>query len=191
MGWLARNRVAVCATLLNMAAMGAVVLALRWPSRGGVEILPPPSAVPTQATVRVYVSGAVLRADVVLLPAGSSVKDAITAAGGASADADLDAINLAAGVREADQVRVPRVGQPTPTATTSQAPNPVTSGGINLNTASLEELDTLPGIGPVTAQAIIDYRATHGPFVSIESLLDVRGVGESTLSKIRDLISIR
>ena len=191
MSWLTRNRTVVMATLLNIAAMGAVVLALRWPVHGGIEIVSPTSAPPTPSAIRVYVSGAVVRPDVVELPRGSIVRDAIAAAGGATADADLDSVNLAAAVSDAAQVNVPRLGQPTATPEPSRSSPPVSLGKVNLNTATLADLDTLPGIGPVTAQAIIDYRASHGPFVSIESLLSVRGIGESTLSKIRDLVAVR
>lgn len=190
--WLARNRVAVFATLLNFVLMGAVVLALRWPPPGAVEIVAPIASPAVQASValQVYVSGAVARPDVYELPGGSITKHALAAAGGPTEDADLDRINLAAPLVDASHVYIPRKGDPGE-AGGSGATGALAPVRLNVNTAELTQLDTLPGIGPATARAIIDYRIKHGPFPTIEALLDVPGIGDVTLSNIRDLVTVR
>jgi competence protein ComEA len=144
--------------------------------------------IPTPQPLRVYVSGAVVRPDVYDLPPGSIVKDAIHAAGGATEDADLDCINLALPLSDALHVYVPRVGEASPPAPDLRSPS---SGGgtVNLNTATATELETLPGIGPVLAQRIVEYRQTHGPFQTIEDVMDVAGIGPATFEEIQDLIS--
>jgi competence protein ComEA len=156
--------------------------------------------------VRVYVTGAVKRSDVYVLPAGSIVKDALLAAGGAAAEADLERINLAVQLYDQQQVYVPYLGQETPPAplVSSAAPTPtaadaasVRSGSIdmetplvNVNTASAEELETLPGIGPAFAQRILDYRTANGAFARVDDLVEVKGIGPATLDKIRDRVTV-
>jgi len=171
--------------LLALLAVGAIVLVLRLPMAGRVEVLlPTPGATRTPAPLRVYVSGAVAQPDVYTLPAGSIVKDAILAAGGATASADLDRINLALALTDQVHVHVPALGEPAGVApalpSKSGAP-----GLINLNTASLEELDTLSGIGPALAQRIVDHR----PYRSVQELLQVAGIGPATYEKIKDEVT--
>jgi competence protein ComEA len=148
---------------------------------------PSTQATATQHPVRVYVSGAVEHPDVYTLPPGSIVKDAIVAAGGAAADADLDAVNLALPLSDALQVHVPRQGEASHPRPLQGSPSP---GGsqVDLNTAGAAELETLPGIGPALAQRIVDYRQTHGPFQTIEDIMQVSGIGPATFDKIKALI---
>ena len=158
-----------------------------------VTLRPSPTVAPAptvRTTIRVYVSGAVLHPDVYSLPVDSIVRDAMIAAGGPASDADLDRINLAAPLGDGMQVHFPRQGAP------AAAPDgPVTgtlpsSAPIDINTATLEQLDSLPGIGPVIAQRIIDYRMANGPFTSIEQIKEVRGIGDALFENIKDRIMV-
>jgi competence protein ComEA len=146
-------------------------------------------ATPTPATISVYVSGAVNKPDVYTLPLNSIVKDAIAAAGGATADADLERINLAAHLSDQMQVDVPRIGEAAPPPSNGSS-STAAAGMININTASAEELDKLPGIGPSIAKAIVDYRTTHGLFKQIEAINDVKGIGDALYAKIKDQITV-
>ena len=196
-GWLERHKVLIV-SLLSIAIVGGVVawIAMR-PNPGPIVISTPeptPTPVPeptsTPAPLRVYVTGAVERSDVYLLPAGSLVKDAIAAAGGATDGADLEQINLAIQVYDQQQIHVPRKGeQVTPVAAPVGVPS--TTGKVDINTASVEELDTLPGIGPAIAQRIVDYRQEYGAFATIEDITNVKGIGEATFEEIKDLIAVR
>ena len=135
----------------------------------------------TDAVV-VYVSGAVASPGVLTLPASSRVIDAITAAGGATPEADLESINLARILVDGEQIRVAVVGESPPAA--SEAGTPAGTC-VRLATATEAELQTLPGIGPALAQRIISYRATHPRLSSVEELDDVPGIGPSLIEKIR------
>ncbi len=149
----------------------------------------PEPATPTPATINVYVSGAVQKPDVYALPLNSIVKDAIAAAGGATADADLDQINLAAKLADQMQVDVPHKGESAPPPPSGSTPN-TSAEKININTATAEELDKLPGIGPSIAKAIIDYRTKNGPFKKVEDINDVKGIGDALFEKIKDQITV-
>jgi comEA protein len=118
----------------------------------------------------------------------SIVKDAMVAAGGPAENADLDRINLASPVSDGQHVYVPRLGEENPPV---QPPSdqPAPGKKININSADLATLDTLPGIGPVIAQRILDYRQTNGLFDRIEDIMDVPGIGQGTFEKIQDLIT--
>jgi len=155
---------------------------------------PEPPPTPKPAPLVVYVSGAVARPGVYTLPAGARVADALQAAGGATAEADLVHLNLARRVHDEEQVHVPRQGEPTPAAPNvapaGSTPSGATGGKVNINTAGLAELDSLPGIGPGYAQRVIDYRTSHGPFRSIEEIQNVPGIGASTFARIRELIAV-
>jgi competence protein ComEA len=144
---------------------------------------------PTPALINVYVSGAVNKPDVYALPPGSLVKDAVAKAGGATAEADLDHVNLALKLSDQMQVYVPRKGEAAATPNSRSAPAAITAP-ININTANLEELDKLPGIGPSIAQAIIDYRTQNGPFKNIEAINEVKGIGDALFAKIKDSITV-
>ena len=155
-----------------------------------LTVLPPrptslPTPIPTAAPLCCHVTGRVNAPGVYILSPGAEVQDAIQAAGGASVDADLEWLNLAAVVQDHQQIVVPR------RSTDSKALDRPSAGLVNINTADSETLQTLPGIGPALAGRIIDYRDAHGPFVALEDLLNVKGIGEVTLEKLRPLISVR
>lgn len=134
-------------------------------------------------TIVVHVSGAVQRPGLVTVHASARIADAIAAAGGAESGADLGGLNLAATVHDGDQVVVPVIGA-TPVA------GDAASQGIDLNRSSVTELEALPGVGPVLAARIVAFRESNGPFVAVEDLLDVGGIGEAKLEGMRDAISV-
>ena len=149
--------------------------------------------------IKVYVTGAVQNPGVYELRQGDRVYDAVTAAGGVGQGADLEAINLAALVRDEGYYYVPRLGEtprPEVAAAVAAANAPVGDaakshqGPVDLNTASEELLGSLPDIGPTRAKAIIDYREHNGPFESIDDILNVQGIGEGTFENIRDLVTV-
>ena len=143
----------------------------------------PPSSGEHADDVVVYVSGAVASPGVLTLPSSSRVIDAITAAGGATPDADLESINLARILVDGEQIRVGVAGESPPP--TSAGTGTVTQACVRLATATETELQTLPGIGPALAQRIISYRSTHPRLTSVEELDDVPGIGPSLIEKIR------
>lgn len=143
----------------------------------------------------VHVAGAVRRPGVYRLREGMRIDDALRLAGGPKRRADLSAINLAAKVEDGRQVLVPeraRAGAPAPVA--AAAPNaaagPAPGTPVNLNTATIEQLDALDGIGPATAQSILDYREEHGGFGSVEELGQVPGIGEKRLATLREGVTV-
>ena len=146
----------------------------------------------------VHVSGAVLAPGVVTLPAGSRVHQAISAAGGAAAAADLDVLNLAAVAEDGQKIHIPRQGElPGGDGAGSQgqgstaAPADAGAGAkVNINTAGVDELDALPKVGPVLAQRIVDWRKEHGPFSAIEDLDAVDGVGPKMLETLLPLVTV-
>ena len=153
---------------------------------GGTGATPAGPATPgTDSTgeVVVHVSGAVAAPGVLTLPASSRVIDAITAAGGALEDADLDAINLARPVVDGEHIRVAALGQSPPEP--SGGAESAQPACVRLDTASATDLQTLPGIGPALAQRIIDYRATHPHILSVDALDEVPGIGHALIEKIR------
>ncbi len=139
----------------------------------------------------VQVAGAVVQPAVYRVADGSRVGDVVTRAGGPTADADLAALNLAARVVDGERVDVPRVGEVVTAAPpASHDTTPSAAAPVDLNTADLGQLEALPGIGPATAQAIVDRRERNGPFRSVDDLLDVRGIGSAKLDAIRDLVRV-
>jgi competence protein ComEA len=156
------------------------------------------SATTAPTEVVVHVAGAVASPGVRRLPPGSRVTDALDAAGGALPGADLPRINLAALLVDGQQVYVPKPGEEVPVAAAgvpggagaAGSGGPVPGAAVDLNTATAEQLDTLPGVGPATAAAIIAHREQHGPFTAVDQLLDVRGIGEAKLEQLRDLVSV-
>lgn len=144
-----------------------------------------PASAGDRADVVVYVSGAVASPGVLTLPATSRVIDAITAAGGATPEADLESINLARILVDGEQIRVGVVGESPPPASSAAGPTAGTGTCVRLATATEDELQTLPGIGPALATRIISYRATHPRLSSVEELDDVPGIGPSLIEKIR------
>jgi competence protein ComEA len=151
-----------------------------------------PVAKPTtlaQKLLVIDVAGAVRRPGLYRLRSGSRIDDAIAAAGGATAKAQLDAVNLAAPVADGEQVVVPGRGAGGVAAAASPpAAGSSPSAPLDLNTATAEQLDGLPGIGPVTAQKILDYRQAHGPFHSVAELEGVPGIGAGRLAQLKGLV---
>jgi len=142
-------------------------------------------------SINVYVTGAVLHAAVYALPEGSIVRDAVAAAGGATNDADLIAVNLAARLEDGEQVTVPiKSPDGTSTIVSSTPPSSSVHARISINHGTLADLDTLPGIGPAKAQAILDYRAQHGSFKRLEDLQNVTGIGTKTYEDLKSLITL-
>ena len=147
------------------------------------------SATSRGAEVVVHVAGAVVSPGVYRLSDGARTVDAISAAGGARSDADVARVNLAARLSDGLRVYVPMIGEAAaPIVDGSSDATP--QGPINLNTATADQLDALPGVGPATATAIIAYRRDHGPFGSVDALLEVPGIGPSKLAQIRSLIVV-
>ena len=148
---------------------------------------------PTPGPIRVYISGAVRQPAVYVLPRGTIIKDALEAAGGALHDADLARVNLALELQDQQQIHVPLDGEVNPPPIISGGVSEgsgVTAGVVNINTASSQELETLPGIGEVTARRIIDHREAHGPFETIEDIQNVPGIGLKTFEAIQDSIGV-
>ena len=192
-------------SLVWLTLLGVVVFVVRQPSTQPIEILPPPTApptptrapTPTPGPLHIDVAGEVVSPGVYPLAPGSLVADAIALAGGPTADADLDRINKAVSLVDGMQVYVPGIDQPVPSVLLSAAPEapalasqqagPPGDAILNINTATLEALDTLPGVGPATAQRITDNR----PYGAIEEIMRVKGIGQATFDKIRDRITVQ
>ena len=148
----------------------------------------------------VHVAGEVRRPGVYVLPPGSRIIDAVNAAGGTTARADVEVINLATPLIDSSQVYVPAKGsvrqqsfarpQPGMNVGASTDSQQASSGLVNINRATAAELEKLPGVGPSTAQAIIDYRNSHGPFASPEDLLNVKGIGPSKFAAMQPLVGV-
>ncbi len=154
----------------------------------GPEQSPPASQVsievaPSVAVITVHVSGAVVHPGVARVVSEARVADVVAAVGGATAEADLSRINLAAPVRDGDQIAVPSVAE------AGQSDPATQSSGLDLNRATVEQLQVLDGVGPVLASRIVSFRDANGPFVAVEDLLDVPGIGEAKLAGMRDGIA--
>jgi competence protein ComEA len=183
--------------LLVAAVVAVLVLALggRLLLRSSASSAPPPpirvapaSASPKPALVYVDVVGAVRRPGLYRIRTGARVADAVARAGGATRKAQLELINLAALVADGEQVVVPRRGTAVAAAGAGGASGPA-AGPVHLNSATLEQLDALPGVGPVTAQKIVDYRTQHGGFGSVDDLDAVPGIGPARLADLRPLVA--
>jgi competence protein ComEA len=188
--------------LAGFLLAGVVFFISRLPSGETIALQP----APTLAPIAVDVTGAVVRPGLYKFPEGSRIQDAIDAAGGLLADAETTTINLAARLEDGQQLNIPYKDGAAPAAATEvpvfsfSSPDGTTSEPtqgpssdaelININTATVEQLDTLPGIGPTTAQKIIDYRTTNGPFGTIEDILNVSGIGPATFDEIKNLITV-
>lgn len=172
----------------------AIVVALR--HLGGSPpaplVVPPvraaraPAPRAARAGLVVDVEGAVRRPGLVRLPAGSRVSDAVARAGGLTRKASRAGVNLAAPVSDGQQVLVPSGGAGV-AAGTASAPG-AAAGPISLSSATADQLDTLPGIGPVTAQKIVDFRTQHGPFTSVEGLDAIPGIGPARIAELQGLV---
>jgi competence protein ComEA len=137
----------------------------------------------------VHVVGAVRRPGLYRLADGARIADALRRAGGATRRADLSLVNLAAPVSDGTQVVVPRRVSAAAGGSGTQGEAAAAGGPVHLNTATLEQLDELPGVGPVTAQKIVDYREQHGAFSSVDDLDAIPGIGPARLEQLRDLVA--
>lgn len=226
LGWFGVGRLAAGAASVLIVLGGAAWL-LRMPSpsteaalpvaTGSTQpgaTLPPPTTTPVTVSgtapgsalavptsILVHVAGAVVGPGVHVLPASARVADAVAAAGGATPDADLDGLNLAAPLADGQRVYVPTVGEVDPASLPAGAPTVGAAGGgtpasaapagpVDINMASAADLDALPGVGPATAAAIIDDRTRNGPFASVDDLDRVSGIGPAKLDALRDLVTV-
>ena len=184
------------------------------PHASGVGIAAPLSTLPTPLTVRIHVAGAVVHPGVYTVTSSARVVDVVNAAGGATSRADLERINLAQTIIDTEQVFVPfrssrttkitvvprlRPSRTTISVSASTVPGALPIVGvttttaaplINLNSATSDQLDTLPGVGPSTAKAIISHRNRKGPFGKVEDLLNVPGIGPSKVAALRDQVTV-
>lgn len=196
-----RRLVAVCAALVAVIVLvgGSILLlgggppAERPPVLPAAPDRPPPVAVTAskaaESSLVVSVVGKVASPGLVTVPSGARVADALSAAGGVLDGADITALNLARKLSDGEQLYV---GVPVPPQAASE---PAVGGGaspgkLDLNSATLEQLDTLAGVGEVTAKRIIDWRTQHGGFTSVEQLQDVDGIGQAKLSRLRDQVTV-
>jgi competence protein ComEA len=177
----------------------------------GTQVSSP--SVPTPLTVKVHVAGAVVRPGVYELSSAARVVDAVKAAGGASSRADLERINLAQTLVDTEQVFIPSRASSSPKVTTSprlkparttvapstgtaatasntSLPTGTTSTRVNINSATSDQLDALPGVGPATAKAIISHRTRKGPFSKVEELMNVPGIGPAKVAALRDFVTV-
>lgn len=214
-----RQLIAYVALAVVVVAVGVRYLVLDQPAAeaGGERLVLAPASSPSGAApgpaavsvvspspipdVLVHVCGAVRRPGVVQLPQGARVADALDRAGGATAKGDLAGVNLAARVADGQQIVVPERGSGTAAASAAAAGGStsaaaVTSSGappgapVNINTASATELEALPGVGPATAQRIVEYRTAQGGFKSIEELKNVPGIGDAKFAAMKDAVGI-
>ncbi len=177
------------ALVLAAAALVLLVVAGRTLAGAGTATSQPATAlVPERAAAApklvVHVAGAVRRPGLYRLAEGKRVADAVARAGGATAPADTAAINLAAPLADGMQVLVPRRAS-VAAAGAGQAP----AGRVSLGSATVEQLDALPGVGPVTAKKIVDYRSAHGGFRSVDDLDAIPGIGPARIEQLRELVS--
>lgn len=228
-----RNQLIAAYSIVGLALIGMCVLIFRTnaqrPAGTAVSIIEPGQAVampsplglptdqppPPPPTLCVHVAGKVKTPGVYELKPGSRVMDAIKAAGGAASDADLESINLAEKLEDAQQIFIVPKGQVKPPAVSiirggeSSKPKPSTTKGeggksasgpaklskpgegtVNINSAGVDQLQRLPGVGPAYAQRIVDYRTQHGRFQSVEELDEVKGIGPKKLEKMRPFVSL-
>jgi competence protein ComEA len=156
------------------------------PARAGRLTQAVPSGSAAAPRLVVHVVGAIRRPGLYRLAEGARVADALARAGGALPRADLAAVNLAAPLADGQQVIVPRRAPP---GAVGSAADALVGGRVSLATATTDQLDELPGIGPVTAQKIVDWRTTHGPFRSVDDLDRIPGIGPARVEQLRDLVT--
>lgn len=182
----------VAGVLIGLIASGLLYLTVRTPAGIPVELMPSPTPEP----IVVYVSGAVKRPGVYKLPPDSRMVEAVEMAGGFLSDAIISQVNLATKLNDGDKIVIPGGSEiPTPELTIGGngllfTPTPPAGQPLDINTASADQLDQLPGIGPTAAQKIVEYRQANGLFTSVDELLKVPGIGPTILEQIRGLITV-
>jgi competence protein ComEA len=187
--------------MAGFALAGLLFFVSRAPAGEAIVLQP----APTKSPIVVHVIGAVPRPGLYEFIEGARVQDAIDAAGGLLASANTSAINLASLLQDGQQLNIPYKSGSEPVENETETVELPTSDAnsssnnsdentdvdlVNINTATLEELDSLPGIGPTIAQRIIDYRNENGPFNTIEDIMNVSGIGPATFEEIQDLITV-
>jgi competence protein ComEA len=185
------------ALVLVGVALAALTLVGQRLAQAGASRPPEPVAAPLEpvaepprrAVLVVHVVGAVRRPGLYRLREGARIADAVERAGGATRGAELAAVNLAAPLVDGVQILVPRRVTPRTGGSVPQGPAALGAGPVSLSSASVDELDELPGIGPITAQKIVDYRTEHGPFASVDDLDAVSGIGPARIEQLRELVT--
>jgi competence protein ComEA len=187
---ISRRSAVLAAAALLLALVLADRLLLGAGAAQPAHVLPPPAAL-TVADARLVVDvvGAVRRPGLYRLPQGTRVADALARAGGLTQKADRSLVNLAAPLADGEQVIVPSraAGSAAAAGATGGPAGP--AGPVHLNVATLEQLDALPGVGPVTAQKILDYRQKHGAFGSVDELDAISGIGPARLDQLREVVA--
>jgi len=177
------SRILYLALVLMLTACNSSETVITAAPAASATPIPSPSA---PGPITVSLDGAAARPGEYTLPPGSLVKDALEAAGGPTREADVDRLNLAQELKNGQHIHVPAIGQVLPTPTPFGVAG---DGRIDINLANEELLQTLPKIGPVTAQNIVEYREQEGSFETIEEIMQVKGIGEGTYAKIENLIT--
>ena len=167
---------------IGLLAAGLILVVASEPRGKAIELVP----VITPSEIVIYISGAVKEPGVYTLAPDSRVEQAVAAAGGFTMEVDASRANLAARLSDGQQVYIYKIDDPE----SGKGENPVNIQPVDINTATLEELDAIPGIGMTKAQSIITYRVSHGSFTSLEDLLNVPGIGPSLLEQITPYITL-
>lgn len=210
--WFGYRRVISTAVAVAVVAVGAwwvvrvpptpveSTISFTATSLAGDESASSPAGAILSVSIVVHVAGEVNNPGVYTLSNRARMIDAVLAAGGATARADLEVINLATPLMDSSQIYVPAKGasersifarpQPGMNGVQSTQSSSDSGGVVNINRASVTELDALPGVGPSTAQAIVDYRTTNGPFGSPEDLMNVKGIGPAKFEAMRKLVGV-
>jgi competence protein ComEA len=204
------RRLRIALVVVALAALGAGVwwllrpppapaTELSLPYAGGEVEDPTTTSAQPATDLVVHAAGAVATPGLHWLPAGSRVADLLAAAGGTTPETDLDRVNLAAPVVDGQRVWFPRIGEAAPPPLPGEGgpapPDGVdgsagTDGPVDINAATVEQLEALPGIGPSIAAAIVEHRERNGLFRAVDDLLDVAGIGPSRLAQLRDLVIV-
>lgn len=189
-------RLIIFGIFVGLLAAGLITLLNQRRAATPIKLMPPPPT-ETPQPIRVHVTGAVKNAGVYDLPAGSILKDALAAAGGAIDSATIDKLNLAAKLNDGQQIVIGETvtaAQPSTSnqqQATSSQPLAASNQLVNINTATLDQLQTLPKVGAVTAQRIIEYRTKNGPFTRVEDIQKVSGIGDATYATLAPLITVK
>ncbi len=187
MAWLDRYTHAIIIGLAALLAAAVIALVIERRSGAGPLEITVGGTPAASGPIQVYVTGAVAQPGVYEMSGSDRVVDLLYKAGGPAPDADMEAVNLALRLHDEDRVVVPRMGEAATTGSTSQVAG--ATAPVNINRASAQELDALPGIGAVYSQRIVDSRTTAGPFATTDDLVNRQLIPRATYDKIRDLIT--